>query len=117
MDEDTVRASAEAFCQALAAGNIERAIADFSPELRRNLGEVLSLFPLPATEAVVESVDRGGSSYVAVVRITAETGEVRVQTRWKERNDHPTIVEASHLTRTAVDVPAEVAEAESGETG
>jgi len=114
MDEESVRARAEAFCEALAAGDIERAIVSFSPELRRNLGEVLSLFPLPATGAVVESVDHGGSSYVVVVRMAAENHEVRVQTRWKERDGRPTIVEASHLTKTAVDVAVEDEASEHG---
>jgi hypothetical protein len=107
MDEDTIRTSAESFCQALASGDVERATAELSPELRRNLGEVLSLFPLPATEAMVESVDRGGSSYVVVIRMAAEANEVRVQTRWKERDGRPTMVEASHLTRIAMEVARE----------
>ena len=103
MDEDTVRPSAEAFCQALVAGDIERATTSFSAELRRNLGEVLGLLPLPATEATVESVDHGGSSYVVVIRILGETDEVRVQTRWKDRDGPPSIVEASHLSGAAVE--------------
>ena len=43
MDEQAVRARAQIMCDALAAGDIDRATGDFSPELRRNLGEVLAL--------------------------------------------------------------------------
>ena len=111
MDADAVRDHARAFSDALVAGDIDRATADFSKELKQRLGEVLALFPLPATEATVESVDHGGSSYTVVIRLAGENEDVEVQTRWKERDGRPTIVEASHLSRTARAAEAE-AEAE-----
>jgi hypothetical protein len=40
MDVETVRAQAEAFCDALVAGDVERASGDMSKELRQHLGEV-----------------------------------------------------------------------------
>ena len=85
MDEQTVRDHARAMCEAIVAGDVDRAIEDVSPELRRNLGEVISLFPLPSKEATIESVAQGGSSYVVVLRLVGETDEVQVQTRWKDR--------------------------------
>jgi hypothetical protein len=100
MDEQAVRDHAQALCAALVAGDIDRATADFSKELRQNLGEVLSLLPLPSTTATVESVDHGGSSYTVVIRLVGETEEVMIQTRWKDRDGRPTVVEASHLSRT-----------------
>ena len=100
MDEDRVRANAQAVGDALVAGNIEGAIAHLSDELRRNLGEVVAMLPLPATEATVESLERGGSSVVVVVRVIGETDEVQLQTRWKDRDGEPKIVEVSHLSRT-----------------
>jgi hypothetical protein len=101
MNEDDVRARAQALCDALVAGNIDAAIADLSDQLRRNLGEVVALLPLPTTEATVESIERGGSSWVVVTRLVGETDEVHVQTRWKDRDGELKIVEASHLSRTA----------------
>lgn len=101
MDEQAVRARAQAMCDALAAGDIERATGDFSPELRRNLGEVLALMPLPANEVVIDSVDHGGSGYNVVIRIAGEVDEVRLQTRWKDR-DGPRVVEVSHLSSTTL---------------
>jgi hypothetical protein len=100
MDEQAVRERAQALCDALVAGNIELATEDFSKELRQNLGEVLSLLPLPSNEATVDSVERGGAGYNVVVRLVGETEEVLIQTRWKDRDGRPTVVEASHLSKT-----------------
>jgi hypothetical protein len=108
MDEQTVRARAQAMCDAIVAGDVDRAIEDFSPELRRNLGEVIGLLPLPSREGAIESVTQGGSSYVVVLRLTGESEEAQVQTRWKDRDGKPTVVEASHLSRR--EVAAEAAE-------
>ena len=116
MDEDRVRASAQSVGDALVAGNIEGAIEHLSDELKRNLGEVVAMLPLPATEATVESIERGGSSVVVVVRVVSETDEVQLQTRWKDRDGEPKIVEVSHLSRTerAGEVGALEGEAEEG---
>ena len=111
MNEDPIAARARAFADALVAGNVDDAIQSFSAELRRNLGEVLALFPLPATEATIESVEHAGAGYNVVIRLVGEAEETQVMTRWKLRDDNPTIVEASHLSRTAT--AAEV-EAEEG---
>jgi hypothetical protein len=100
MDEPAVREHAQSLCEALVAGDIDRAIGDFSKELRQNLGEVLALLPLPSSEATVESVEHGGAGYNVVIRLVGETEEVLVQTRWKERDGQPTVVEASHLSKT-----------------
>jgi hypothetical protein len=117
MDQDAVRERAQALCEALVAGDIERATADFSTELRRNLGEVIALLPLPASAAVVESVDHTGSGYTVVLRVTGETDEAQIQTRWKDRDGRPTVVEASHLSHTAIEAAeaAEAAEAVGGD--
>jgi len=100
MDEQDVRDRAEAVCAALVAGDVDGAIGAFSEELRRNLGEVLTLFPLPATDATIESVERGGSGFIVVLRLVGETDEVTLQTRWKERDGRATLIEVSHLSST-----------------
>jgi hypothetical protein len=97
MDEATVRAHAQRFCDALIAGEIDRATEDFSPELRSNLGEVIAQLPLPVSEAAIESVEAGGKGLVVVLRLVGESDTVRLQTRWKDRDDQPTVVEVSHL--------------------
>ena len=97
VDEQAVRDEAQAFCDALASGAVDRAIEALSPELRRNAGEVLAMLPLPANDVVVESVERSGAGYNVVVRLIGETDEDVVQTRWKDRDGRPTIVEASRV--------------------
>jgi hypothetical protein len=101
MEPDSIGERARALADALVAGNVELATQDFSPELRRNLGEVLAMLPLPVSEASVESVERGGSGFVVVLRLVGETDEVVIQTRWKDRDGRPTVVEASHLSQSA----------------
>lgn len=105
MDEQAVRSRAQALCDALVAGDVELATADFSDELRRHLGEVLALLPLPSSEASVDSVEHGGSGYNVILRFVGETEEVRIQTRWKDRDGRATMVEASHLSQTVTAVP------------
>jgi hypothetical protein len=116
MDEDVIREHARAMCGALVAGDIDLATTDFSPELRKHLGEVLSLLPLPSTEAVVESVSRGGSGFDVVLRLVGETEEVQIETRWKDRDGRPTMVEASHVSKTptAAEAGEPAAEGEAG---
>ncbi|MFL5768510.1 MAG: hypothetical protein ACJ765_00345 [Chloroflexota bacterium] len=101
MDSDSINERATALARALVAGDVELATQDFSPELRRNLGEVVAMLPLPVSEASVESVERGGSGFIAILRLVGETDEVTIQTRWKDRDGQPTVVEASHLSQTA----------------
>jgi hypothetical protein len=112
MDEPAVRERARALCEALVAGDIDRAIQDFSKELRQNLGEVLALLPLPSSEATVESVEHGGSGYNVVIRLVGATEEVQIQTRWKDREGKPTVVEAGHLSRTLTAVQGAEGEGE-----
>jgi hypothetical protein len=119
MDEDAVRAHAQVVCDALAAGDVERATGEFSVELRRNLGEVLALMPLPANEVVIDSIEHGGSGYNVIIRMAGELDEVLIQTRWKDRDGEPRMVEASHLASTAIAPAADAAEepADQADTG
>jgi hypothetical protein len=104
---------------ALVDGDVERALSDLSPELRRNMGEVVALLPLPATEAAVESVDATGSGWTAVVRMVGESEENTISTRWKDRDGQPTLIEVSHLSRQAraPEEGEEAAAPDSGEPG
>ena len=99
MDETQVRSSAERVGQALVEGNVDAAIQHLSEELKRNLGEVVALLPLPATEVTIASVERATSAVVIVLHVVGETADVDLQTRWKDRDGEPRIVEVSHLSR------------------
>ena len=96
MNELVVRDRAQAHVDALMAGDVERAAEAFSDGLRHNLGTITAQLPLPLTAATVESVEMGGSGYIAILHLVGET-DVRFATRWKERDGQPTIVEVSHL--------------------
>ena len=115
MEETQVRERAEALCAALVAGDVGKATEDFSKELRQNLGEVIALLPLPASEGAVESIERGSSGFVVVLRLVGETEEVLLQTRWKERDDRPTLIEVSHLSATERAIQSGEAEPETAE--
>jgi hypothetical protein len=117
MDDAAVRAQAQDFADALVAGNVDGAIASFSDQLRRNLGEVLQLFPLPATEATVATVEHSGAGYNVVIRLVGESEENEVLTRWKDRDGQLTIVEASHLGRVARAEAAETGETDDSDDG
>jgi hypothetical protein len=110
MEQERVREHAQAHCEALLAGDIDRAAEDFSEQLRSNMGALISMLPLPLTEATVESVEIAGQGYVCVLRLAGEGQAVSLQTRWKDRDGRPTIVEASHAVEEA-----SVAEEESPE--
>ena len=107
MNQADVQARAQSLCDALIAGEIERAAEDFSQELRSHLGEVIAQLPLPVTEATVESVEPTGKGFVAIVRLVGESDQVRLQTRWKDRDGNPTLVEASHIVEQAAPPIAE----------
>ncbi len=117
MDEQDVRVRAEALCAALVGGDVDKVIADFSEELHHNLGEVLALLLLPSSEATIESIDHGaGSGFVVVLRLRGPAEEVQIQTRWKDRDDRPTVIELSHLSRTELTAQAvDEGEATDGE--
>ncbi len=100
MDVETVRERASAFCEALDAGDVEAATDHMSQELKRNLGEVLAMLPLPSEGSEIVSADRAGSGFDVVLRLVGPADEVELQTRWKDRDGEPTLVEASHLRRT-----------------
>ena len=110
MDEQTVRAQAEAFGRALVDGDIDRAIGHFSEQLRRNPGEVIALLPLPVNDVAVESVEHSGSGENVVLRLVGESEAASILTRWKDRDDQPTIIEVSHLSTTQMAADEVVAE-------
>ncbi len=97
MDEQAVREHADTFCAALLAGDIDQAAQELSNELRDNLGQLVAMLPMPLTSATTELLDRTASGFRLVLHLVGETSETRLETRWKERDGRPVIVEASHL--------------------
>ena len=97
MDEEAVREHVQALCDALENGDVGRAAQEMSNELQANLGPLVAMLPLPLTSAAVESVDMAGNGYLAVIHLVGDEGSIRLQTRWKERDGKPTMVEGSHV--------------------
>jgi hypothetical protein len=112
MDEQAVRQHAQAYCDALLAGDIGKASEEMSKELRSNLGPVVSMLPMPLTEASIESVQMTPSGFLAELRLVGE-GTVRFETRWKDRDGRPTLVESSRVHEE----PAPAADEAEGEPG
>jgi hypothetical protein len=112
MNEQVVRDRAQEYIDALMAGDVGRAVEAFSEGLRHNLGPIMAQLPLPLTEASIESVEVGGSGYVAVLHLVGES-DVRFQTRWKERDGQPTIVEMSHIAEPVVEPEIEALEVDA----
>jgi hypothetical protein len=113
MDAEIVREHAQAYCDALLAGDIDKAVEQFSQELRQHIGELVSQIPLPLTEATVESVEVGGKGYIANLLLVGESGTAKVLTRWKDRDGTPTLVEASHVVEKPAAPPEEASTEES----
>ena len=111
MDEQSIREHAQDYADALRAGDIGQAAKAMSHELQQNMGPVVAMLPLPLTEATVESVDMTGKAYVAVLHLVGEEDAIRLETRWKERDGQPTIVEASHRPEAPTPLPLEAEEA------
>ena len=43
---------------------------------------------------------------MVVIQLVGASESVQLQTRWKERDDRPMLVEASHMSHTETDVSA-----------
>lgn len=114
MDEQAVRERADAFCTALVAGDVELAAEELSKELRANLGQLVAMLPMPLASATVESLERTASGFRAVLHLVGESSETSLETRWKDRDDRPAVVEVSHLTEETADTaePEEMPQAE-----
>jgi hypothetical protein len=111
MDEQTVREHAQTLCASLLAGDIGQASQQMSRELQQNLGPMVAMLPLPLTAAEIESVEMTGSGYRAVLALTGDSGTTRLETRWKDRDGQPTMVEGSHVHEEPMAPPDAEAEA------
>ena len=107
MDEQAVREHAQAHADALLAGDIGKASEEMSKELHATLGQFASMLPMPMTEASIESVESTPTGYKVVLHLVGEGGDLRLETRWKDRDGRPTIVEASRVHEETVAAAAE----------
>jgi hypothetical protein len=68
-----------------------------SKELHATLGQFAAMLPMPMTEASIESVESTPTGYKVVLHLVGEGDTLRLETRWKDRDGRPTIVEASRV--------------------
>ena len=93
MDQAKAREHVQGHADAVARGDLDAAVADFSEELRPQAPQTAQeLLPLPVTTAEVLSVDFGDSEAVAVIRYSGDTGEATLRSRWQEESGRPVIV-------------------------
>src|SRR4026209_2107804 len=97
MDERAAREHAQAHADALLAGDIGKASEQMSKELHSTLGQFASMLPMPMTEASIESVESTPTGYKVVFHLVGEGDTLQLETRWKDRDGQPTIVEASRV--------------------
>jgi hypothetical protein len=105
MDEQAVREHAQATCEALLAGDIGKASEQMSKELHATLGQFAAMLPMPMTEASIESIETTPTGYKVVLHLVGEGDTLRLETRWKDRDGRPTIVEASRVHEEPVAPP------------
>jgi hypothetical protein len=115
MDEQAVRDHAQAFFDALLAGDIGQAAEELSSQLRSNLGPIVAMLPLPLTEASIESVETTATGYRAVMRLMGEGDTIHLVTRWKDRDGRPTMVEASRVHEEPIEEGAQTESTEDQE--
>jgi len=84
-----------------------------SKELRSSLGPIVAMLPMPMTEASIESIESTPTGYKAVLHLVGEGDTLRLETRWKDRDGRPTIVEASRVHEEPVVQVEETDETES----
>jgi hypothetical protein len=94
MDEANARSHIEAHAEAVARGDMDAVVADFSEELRPQVPELApQLLPLPIQSADVVSIDTEGEEAVARIHYTGESGgEQTLRSHWREIGGRPLIV-------------------------
>jgi hypothetical protein len=75
--------------------DIGKAAEQMSKELRSSLGPIVAMLTMPMTEASIESIESTPTGYKAVLHLVGEGDTLRLETRWKDRDGRPTMVEAS----------------------
>lgn len=94
MDDETMRSHIQEHADAVVRGDMDTVVGDFSEELRPDAPQLAQALPQPVTSAEVLSVDVGDGESVARIRYTGDSGEVVIQTRWREVEGRPAIVHA-----------------------
>jgi hypothetical protein len=92
MDDARTRQQIQDHADAVARGDTDTVIGDFSEELRPQAPQIVRELPMPVKSAEVLSVDVGAEESVARIRYTGDSGELTIETQWREIGGRPMIV-------------------------
>jgi hypothetical protein len=92
MDEAKARSHIQDHAHAVARGDMDAVVADFSEELRPQVPQIEQVLPQPVTSADVLSVEVGDEQSVAMIRYSGDTRQVTVRSQWREIDGRPLIV-------------------------
>jgi hypothetical protein len=94
MDEQLMRERAKEHADAVARGDIDTVVADFTEALQPQFPQIAQALPQPVTAAEVLSVDVGDTESVALIRYSGDAEAVVVRSRWQVEGGRPVIVHA-----------------------
>jgi hypothetical protein len=94
MDVQVMRDRAKEHADAVARGDVDAVVADFTEALQPQFPQLAQALPQPVTAAEVLSVEVGDTESVALIRYTGDAAEVVVRARWQEQRGRPVIVHA-----------------------
>ena len=98
MDEDTIREHAANHGKATVAGDFKTAGRDLTPEAVEQAPGVMKAMPTNLNDSSIDSVEKDGDAYVAVIDYSGAGGEsTKVASRWEEREGRPRIVDLKVL--------------------
>ena len=88
---------AEAHAKAIASGDFDTALQDFSADLAPQVPSMVPLLPEGLNAAEVLSIEPRGSDYLMRIRYDGSAASATVETVWREDGGRPKIVDAKFL--------------------
>lgn len=94
MDDQQTRDHIKQHADAVARGDVDAVVADFTEDLRPQVPQIAQALPQPVTSAEVLSVEVADAESVATIRYSATRGAVTIRSRWQDVGGRPLIVHA-----------------------
>jgi hypothetical protein len=92
MDEASVKQVVDDHADAVVRGDMGHVTNDFCEEMRPQVPELGRALPLPVSEAEVRSLEVGADEAVARIYYKGDSGEITIESRWREIDGRPQIV-------------------------
>jgi hypothetical protein len=97
MDEAKARSQIQDHADAVVRGDMDHVVGDFCEEMRPQVPGIAKELPMPVKSAEVLSVDVGDEESVAQIKYTGDSGELTIQSHWREIDGRPQIVAGKPL--------------------